>query len=124
MNKVLMMGRLTRDPESKTTPSGRLCARMSLAVDRPGKKVEGKTNADFITLIAWEKTAELAGKYLAKGSQILVEGRLQVRNYEDQQGQKRTITDVVVERIEFAGSKPEAKNDNGGWGAPADDTPF
>lgn len=128
MNKVILMGRLTREPEVKTTQTGRTAARMSLAVDRVGvKRDSGQQTADFIPLVMWEKSADLAQRYLTKGSQILVEGRLSVRNYDDQQGQKRTMTEVVVERFEFAGKKadqPTASADNGGWGDDGGDAPF
>ena len=123
MNKVILMGRLTRDPEVRTTQSGRMVARLGLAVDRPNAHRQdnppGQQAVDFITLIMWEKGADLAQRYLLKGSKILVEGRLSVRSFEDQQGQKRTVTEVVVERFEFAGSKPETSN-SGAAPAPAD----
>ncbi len=127
MNKVILMGRLTRNPEVKSTQTGRAVARMSLAVDRPGaKKQDGAQTADFINLVAWEKSAELAQNYLAKGSQILVEGRLSVRSYDDQQGQKRTATEVIVERFEFCGKKSDSQpaGDNDGWGNDDGDAPF
>lgn len=109
MNIVILHGRLVRDPEHRTTQSGRGVARMTIAVDRPGAKKDSGQTADFISLIAWEKSAEFAQRYLHKGSEITVEGRLQVRSYEDQNGQKRTATEVIVSRMEFCGkaTKPE-----------------
>lgn len=104
------MGRLARDPDVKSTQSGMVVARMTIAVDRrisKAKQQEGQQTADFIGLVAWERTAEFAGHYLAKGRQILVEGRIQTGSYE-KDGQKRYTTDVVCERIEFADSKPQS----------------
>ena len=108
MNKVILMGRLARDPELRTTQSGRQMARMTIAVDRRISRANaqpGQQTADFISLVAWERTAEFAEKYLNKGSQILIEGRIQTGSYEAQDGTKRYTTDVIVERIEFAGSR-------------------
>ena len=92
MNKVILMGRLARDPELRTTQSGRQMARMTIAVDRRISRVNaqpGQQTADFISLVAWERTAEFAEKYLNKGSQILIEGRIQTGSYEAQDGTKR-----------------------------------
>ena len=114
MNKVILMGRLARDPDVRTTQSGRQVARMTIAVDRRISRANvqpGQPTADFINLVAWERTAEFAGHYLNKGSQILVEGRIQTRSYEAQDGSKRYATEVIVERIEFAG--PRQQNDVG-----------
>ena len=108
MNKVILMGRLARDPEVRTTQSGRQVARMTIAVDRRINRANiqpGQQTADFISLVAWERTAEFAGHYLAKGRQILVEGRIQTGSYEAQDGTKRYTTDVICERIEFADGK-------------------
>lgn len=97
------MGRLARDPEINTTQSGNTIARMTLAADRVGKE---KT-ADFIGLVAWNQTAQFAGKFLSKGRQILVEGRIQTGSYTAQDGEKRYTTTVIADRIEFADSKPK-----------------
>lgn len=113
MNKVILMGRLARDPELRTTQSGRQMARMTIAVDRRISRANvqpGQQTADFIGLIAWERTAEFADKYLNKGSQILVEGRIQTGSYE-RDGQKVYTTDVVAERIEFAGARSQSSPD-------------
>jgi single-strand DNA-binding protein len=126
MNKVILMGRLTRDPETKTTSTGKTMARMTLAVDRQKGK-DGKKQADFISLIAWDKSAEFAEKYLAKGRQILIEGRIQTGSYE-KDGQKRYTTDVNVDRVEFCGSKgggsQQADDDVLGGCIPNDDIPM
>ena len=128
MNKVILHGRLTRDVEHKTTQSGRSVVRAGLAVNRPAAK-DGQQQADFINLVAWEKTAELFQRYLHKGSEVLIEGRLSVRSYEDQQGQKRTATEVIVERMEFCGKAEKSSGntsyDGDGYGTPTDeDVPF
>ena len=110
MNKVILMGRLARDPDVRTTQGGRQVARMTIAVDRRISRSNiqpGQQTADFINLVAWERTAEFAGHYLNKGSQILVEGRIQTRSYEAQDGSKRYVTEVVVDHIEFAGARPQ-----------------
>lgn len=110
MNKVILMGRLARDPDVRTTQSGKSVARMTIAADRRmGRNAEsGQPTADFLNLVAWERLAEFAGNYLHKGSKILVEGRLQSRSYEAQDGSKRYVTEVNVSDIEFAESKSNA----------------
>ena len=106
MNKVILMGRLTRDPEVRyTTTNNTLVASFSLAVNRRFARQGEERQADFINIVAWEKSAEFCGKYLTKGTRILVEGRLQTRTYDAQDGSKRYITEVVSENIEFAGAK-------------------
>ena len=111
MNKVILMGRLTKDPEVRYTQSGEpmAIARYTLAVNKRFKK-QGEADADFIPCVAFGKQGEFAEKYLAKGRQIAVVGRLQVRNWEDNEGKKRTTTEVVVEEHYFAESKGD-KND-------------
>lgn len=115
MNKVILIGRLARDPEVRYTQTGKAVARMTIAVDRRFARNGGENQqtADFIPLVAWEKLAEICGNNLKKGSQISVEGRMQVRAYDAQDGSKRYATEVVVNEIEFLGSKPQ------GAGAPA-----
>ena len=119
MNKVILMGRLARDPDVRTTQSGKSVARMTIAVDRRMSKNadSGQATADFLNLVAWERLAEFAGNYLHKGSKILVEGRLQSRSYEAQDGSKRYVTEVNVSDIEFCESKSHA--DGGDFSAPA-----
>ena len=102
MNKVILMGRLARDPECRTTQSGQMKANFTLAVDRMSKE----KMADFIGLTAWGKTAEFVSQYLCKGRQVLVEGRIQTGSYE-KDGKKVYTTDVMVDRIEFADKKPQ-----------------
>ncbi|MEA4816645.1 MAG: single-stranded DNA-binding protein [Lachnospiraceae bacterium] len=106
MNKVILMGRLTRDPEVRYTQGAEsfAVARYSLAVNRRFKR-QGEADADFINCVAFGKAGEFAEKYFKKGQMVAVTGRLQVRNWEDQNGQKRVSTDVVVEEQYFAESK-------------------
>ena len=107
MNKAILVGRLAQDPEVRYTQSGKAVASFNLAVNRYGQK----ESADFIPIVAWEKLAEIIGNNLKKGSQVLIEGRMQVRSYETQDGQKRRVTEVIVQNVEFLGSK---KSDNDG----------
>lgn len=106
MNKVILMGRLTRDPEVKYTQGNEsmAIARYTLAVDRKMKK-ENEATADFISCVAFGKSAEFAERYLKQGTKIVVEGRIQTGNYTNKDGQKVYTTDVVVEGTEFAESK-------------------
>lgn len=106
MNKVFLTGNLTRDPEIKYTPSGKAVSKLGIAVQRRSKNAEtGQSDVDFFNLTAWEKTAEFCGRYLRKGSRVLIEGRLQTYSYAAQDGSKRSGVDIQVENIEFAGAK-------------------
>ena len=109
MNKVILAGRLARDPEVRYTQSGKAVATLTLAVSRRFSRnaSDQQPTADFIPIVAWEKLAEICGNNLIKGSQILVEGRMQVRSYDAQDGSKRYVTEVVASDIEFMGSKPQ-----------------
>jgi len=98
MNKVFLLGRLVRDPEIRTTQSGKMVTTFTLAVDRFGG---GKDNADFITIVTWDKLAENCGNSLTKGQRALVEGRLQIRSFEGKDGQKRWVTEIVAQSVEF-----------------------
>ena len=127
MNKVILVGRLVRDPEVKYTQSGKAVAGFTLAVGRRYNKNAEQQQADFIPIVAWEKLAEIVGNNLVKGSQILVEGRMQVRNYDAQDGSKRYVTEVVAQDIEFMGSKPQAQAsgaDSFGAEVPDEEIPF
>ena len=110
MNKVVLMGRLTRDPETRYTQGNNtaVCS-FSLAVNRRVKQ-EGQPDADFINVVAWAKTAEFVGKYFTKGQQVAVVGRIQTRNYDDKEGKKVFVTEVVAEEVYFADSKKEQSN--------------
>ena len=117
MNKVILAGRLARDPEMRYTPSGKAVASFTLAVNRRYGRSAGdqQQTADFIPIIAWEKLAEVCGNNLIKGSQILVEGRMQVRSYEAQDGTKRYVTEVIANEVEFMGSKQQRDPNAGGF---------
>ena len=104
LNKVILMGRLTKEPELRTTQSGVAVASFTLAVDRGYKKDE----VDFINIVAWRGTAEFVSKWFSKGQLVAVSGRLQVRSYEDRDGNKRTATEVVADEVFFAESKKSA----------------
>lgn len=107
MNKCILIGRLTRDPELRYTQSGTPVCSESLAVRRPTAR-DGEEDADFINISVWGKAAENLAKYKRKGGQIAIEGRLQVSNYTDREGAKRWKTEVVANSVEFIGSRDEA----------------
>lgn len=115
MNKVILKGRLARDPELRYTASNKAVASFTLAVNRRVSSESQGPTADFIPCIAWTKLAEIIAHNCIKGSEILVEGRMQVRNYDAQDGSKKYVTEVIVGDMYFCGSK----KDNGGGGAPA-----
>ena len=110
MNKVELVGRLTRDVEIRTTESGTVTARFSIAVSRRFKNAEGVYEADFINCVAFGKTAEFIGKYFSKGSMIGVTGRIQTGNYTNKDCQKVYTTDVVIEECEFVTGKSDNNN--------------
>ena len=114
MNKVILIGRLARDPEIRYTQSGKAVASFVLAVNRQFGRAENgnQPQADFIPIIAWEKLAEICGNNIRKGSQISVEGRMQVRSYDAQDGTKRYATEVVAKEIEFLGKKSDNQMEN------------
>ena len=113
MNKVILMGRLTRDPEVRYTQNTNLTvANFSIAVNRRFKREGDTETADFFNVVAWNKTGEFVGKYFKKGQQVIVSGRLQNRNWTDQQGAKHYATDVIAEEVDFAGSKAENNTNN------------
>jgi len=105
MNKVTLIGRLTRDPELRYTSSNVPSATFTLAVNRPFSNQNGVREADFINIVIWRKQAETAKKYLAKGSLVAVEGRIQTRNYDGADGKKVYVTEVVADNFEFLESK-------------------
>ena len=99
------MGRLTKDPELRYTQGGTAVASFTLAVNRSFANQNGEREADFINCVAWQKAAEFVANYFKKGQQMALEGRLQVRSYDDNNGQRRWVTEVVTEKVEFVGSK-------------------
>ena len=107
MNKVLLIGRLTANPECRYTASNTAVTSFTLAVDRSFKNESGNKEADFINIVAWNKKAELINEYVAKGDLIGVIGKLQVRSYQNDKGENRRVTEVVLEEIEFLQSKPK-----------------
>jgi len=110
MNKTQFIGNLTRDPELKTTNSGVSVCNFTIAVQRRYKNASGEYEADFIPIVVWKNQAESCHTYLKKGSKVGVSGSLQIRNYEDKEGNKRTIAEIIAEEVEFVGSKTtEAK---------------
>ena len=115
MNKVVLIGRLTRDPELRYTPSNVATASFSLAVNRPFQNQNGVREADFINIVVWRKPAETAKKYLTKGSLIAVDGRIQTRNYDGADGKKVYVTEVVADNFEFLESKGQRASMNTGY---------
>ena len=113
LNKVFIMGRLTRDPELRRTQSGTAVTSFSLAVDRDFKSQSGEKETDFIDVVAWRTTAEFVSKYFTKGRMAVVEGRLQIRDWKDKDGNNRRSAEVIADNIYFGDSKRD--------GAPAGD---
>ena len=118
MNHFIGIGRLTKDPNVKYTQSGKACANFTLAIDRR-RSTDGKQQADFIQCVAWEKTAEIISQYVTKGQKIAVEGRIQTRSYEANDGGKRYVMEVVVNSMEFC----ENRRDTGSSARRADEYP-
>ena len=126
LNKAILQGRLVADPELRHTQSGVAVASFRIACDRDFKgKDPNAQSADFINIVAWRQTAEFISRYFTKGSMILVDGRIQVRDYTDNNGQRRYITEIVADNVHFAASKRESGGGNyqsnsygGGYNAP------
>ena len=112
LNKIIIMGRLTRDPELRRTGSGTSVTSFSLACDRDFKSQSGDKETDFIDVVAWKNTAEFVSKYFTKGRMAVVEGRLQIRDWTDKAGNKRTTAEVVADNVYFADSKRSESNEN------------
>ena len=114
MNKAILIGRLTRDPELRYTSSNRAVCQFSIAIDRPfTNQSTGQREADFINIVAWDKTAENIGKFMSKGRLIAVEGRIQTRNYDNNEGKKVYVTEVIASNVQFLESRNAATNGNG-----------
>lgn len=105
LNKIILIGRLTRDPEMRYTPSGKPVTSMALAVDRPYTNQDGERQTDFIDIVVWGKMAETVANHLNKGRLVAVEGRLQIRTYEAKEGQKRKAAEVIAENVRFLDRK-------------------
>jgi single-strand DNA-binding protein len=115
INSVVLVGRLVADPETRYTQTGIAVCNFCIAVDRNFKNASGEKETDFINIVAWRKTAELCGQYLSKGRLVGIEGSLQIRKYQDKEGNNRTAAEVVAGQVQFL----EPKRDGGGGGAPA-----
>ena len=112
LNKIILMGRLCTNPELRRTGSGTAVTSFSLACDRDFKSQSGEKETDFIEVVAWKNTAEFVSKYFSKGRMAVVEGRLQIRDWTDKAGNKRTSAEVVADNVYFADSKRSESNDN------------
>ena len=111
MNKAILIGRLTRDPELRYTSSNRAVCQFTVAIDRPfTNQSTGQREADFINVVAWDKTGENIGKYMTKGRLIAVEGRIQTRNYENNEGRKVYVTEVIASNVQFLESRNATNN--------------
>ena len=110
LNKVILMGRFTRDPELRSTPQGIMTCSFSIAVDRNFVRQGEERKADFINCVAWRQTAEFISKYFRKGSMVALEGSIQTRSWDDQEGKKRYATEVIVNQVYFAESKRDSQS--------------
>ena len=113
MNRIILLGRLVRDPEVRVTPTEKTVCTFTLAVDRPFTAKNGQREADFINIVTWNKTAELCGNSLTKGQRALVEGRLQIRSYDGKDGNKHYVTEVIADRVEFIDWKKDSSPKGG-----------
>ena len=119
LNHIVLMGRLTRDPELRRTGSGLAVASFSLAVDRDfGNRETGERETDFIDIVAWRNTAEFVSKYFTKGRMAVVSGRLQIRNWTDKEGNKRRSAEVVADNVYFGDSRRDNQSSDNGFSAP------
>ena len=129
MNRTILVGRLTADPELRTTPNGIATTRITVAVDRIPNG-NGERVADFINVVVWRRQAENVAKYCTKGSLVGVDGRIQTRNYEAQDGTRRYVTEVVADNIRFLGSRNSsgeggiAPTQASNYSSPSEDVPF
>lgn len=114
LNKIILIGRLTRDPELRYTPSGTAVSRFALAVDRSRPNQQGERETDFIDIVVWSKLAETCANYLGKGRLVAVEGRLQIRSYDDSQGIRRKAAEVIADNVRFLDRAKEAQTATGG----------
>ena len=119
LNHITIMGRLTKDVELRRTGSGVACANFTLAVDRDYKEKGGEKETDFIECVAWRNTAEFVDKFFSKGRVAVVSGRLQIRSWQDKDGNKRKTAEVVAENVYFGDSKPTGES----YGTMKDETP-
>lgn len=113
LNRIELIGRLTRDPELRYVANGHAMAQFTIAVNRDFKNAAGEREADFVRCVAWRKLAEQVGQYCVKGRLVAVEGRLQTRNYEQPDGSRRTLTEVIGDRVWFLDSRRAEGDGNG-----------
>lgn len=126
LNKIIVMGRLTHDPELRRTGSGTPVCSFSIACDRDFKSQSGEKETDFFDVVAWRTTGEFVSKYFTKGRMVVVEGRLQIREWQDKEGNKRRSAEVIADNVYFGDSKPKDGGDvpayegepGAGFGAP------
>ena len=116
VNKVILVGNLGKDPELRYTPSGAAVATFSLATTNPFKDKEGNKQTEWHNIVAWRQLAEICGKFLHKGRQVYIEGRIQTRSYDDRDGNKRYITEIVAENMQMLGNRDENQGSGGGYG--------
>jgi len=109
LNTCVLIGRLTKDPDLRTTPDGTIVTNFTVAVDRKFKNKQGEKEADFINIVTWRGLAENCGKYLSKGKMAAVSGSLQIRNYTDKEGNKKYITEVIADDVQFLSPKNEVQ---------------
>lgn len=114
LNRVILIGRLTKDPELRYTPSGVAVTQFTLAVDRPFTSQGGEREADFIPVVTWRQLAETCANYLRKGRLTAVEGRIQVRNYENNEGKRVYVTEVIADNVRFLESSNRESGGGGG----------
>ena len=120
LNRIILMGRLTRDPELRHTQSGTAVASFTLACERDMKGADGERATDFIDIVSWRGTGEMVAKYFSKGRMAVVEGRLQIRDWTDRDGGKRRSAEVIAEHVYFADSRQSGGNNAGNsYSAPA-----
>ncbi len=128
LNKVILIGRLVRDPELRYTANGVAVTKFAIAVDRPFTNQQGERETDFIDIVVWRKQAETVANYLNKGRLVAVDGRLQVRSYETQDGQRRRVWEVVADSVRFLDSKGSSETGSDGSsieeGMDDEDVPF
>lgn len=120
LNHITIMGRLTADPELRQTPNGTSCASFTLAVDRDYKPEGGEREADFINCVAWRGTADFVSKYFSKGRMAVVSGRLQVRKWQNKEGENRYATEVIADNVYFGDSKKEESSGGNSASASSD----
>lgn len=122
MNVAVLVGRLTKDPELRYTPQGVACCTFNLAVDNPFAKTDPK--ADFLPIVVWRQTAESCAQYLKKGRMVAIEGRISTRNYDNNEGRKIYVTEIVANNVRFLGDGSRNQGQQDTTPPPADDTPI